>query len=436
MRKVLLSWLFCVVPVTAQAEGTAWVQATASGYEVRAIPEYESCPALMTEGGSQIFMTVRAERNGDFPRICSALLPKAVRSLKYANLSTCPDNGEVCVSGGVFRPLPLPVANPQRILVLGDTGCRINGATLQACNDPARWPFPQLAQAAAKLKPDLIIHVGDYLYRESACPLGNQGCAGSPWGDNWTTWQADFYTPAAPLLAAAPIVLVRGNHEDCLRAGPGWLRLQGPLPFDSTAPCAAHLSLYNVDLGELRLAVMDDATAEETQLNRDASPVFAADLTDMAAIPAPVWFVHHRPIWAAVTGPLGIPIGGNLGLMDAGRIASLRGGPPIASNVELMLSGHIHSFEAINYTKDVPPQIVAGNGGDDLLVTPKNLRGTQFLGHSGVTVADGLSVGGFGFLLMTRAMSGWTIDLYDSAGNKTRTCRFTTGKSGRVDCPP
>src|SRR5438034_665211 len=35
--------------------------------------------------------------------------------------------------------------------------------------------------AAAKLKPDLVIHVGDYLYRESACLPGNQGCAGSPW---------------------------------------------------------------------------------------------------------------------------------------------------------------------------------------------------------------------------------------------------------------
>ena len=67
-----------------------------------------------------------------------------------------------------------------------------------------------------------------------------------------------------------------------------------------------------------------------------------------------------------------------------------------------MLSGHIHTFEAINYQQPVPPQIVAGNGGDNLDVTPRNLRGTQFLGHSGVTVADGLSVGGFGFLLMTK----------------------------------
>jgi hypothetical protein len=100
-----------------------------------------------------------------------------------------------------------------------------------------------------------------------------------------------------------------------------------------------------------------------------------------------------------------------------------------------MLSGHLHTFEAINYAKTVPPQIVAGNGGDDLLITPKNLRGTQFQGHSGVTVADGLSVGGFGFLLITRTEGGWTIDLYDSAGTKTRSCRFTEGKPSRLDCP-
>jgi predicted phosphodiesterase len=319
--------------------------------------------------------------------------------------------------------------------VLGDTGCRIKGATLQACNDPAKWPFPQLAAAAAALRPDLVIHVGDYLYRESACPPGNQGCAGSPWGDNWTTWQADFYQPAAPLLRAAPIVLVRGNHEDCDRAGPGWLRLQGPSAFDASAPCAKHLPLTSIDLGDLRLAIMDDATAQDTDLNRDDSPVYAAELTGMAKLAAPVWFVHHRPIWAAITGPLGIPMGGNLQLIDATRIAAQQGQPLIPSGVELMLSGHIHTFEAINYTKNVAPQIVAGNGGTNLENAPLNLRGTQFLGHSGVTVAEGLSVGGFGFLLMTKASDGWTIDLYDSTGAKSRTCRFTSGKPGRLDCP-
>jgi len=413
MKKSALSLLFCVMPVTAQAADSAWVQATAAGFEARLVTDAASCPALRTDKGD-VAMAVRAASAANFPQVCTAAIPAGAARADIA--------GEA---------LPVPVANPRRILVLGDTGCRIKGAALQACNDPHQWPFPQLADAAAALKPDLVIHLGDYLYRESPCPVGNQGCAGSSWGDNWTTWQADFYTPAAALLKAAPIVLARGNHEDCARSGPGWQRLQGPSAFEPAAPCIPHLPLYSVDLGALRMAVMDDAIAQDTELNRDDSPVFAAELTGLAAIPAPVWFVHHRPIWAAVTGPLGIPIGGNLALIDAVRVETLSGGPPIAANVELMLSGHLHTFEAINYTKDVPPQIVAGNGGDDLLITPENLRGTQFQGHSGVTVVDGISVGGFGFLLMTRAEGGWTIDLYDSKGAKTRSCRF----SKRLDCP-
>ncbi len=86
----------------------------------------------------------------------------------------------------------------------------------------------------------------------------------------------------------------------------------------------------------------------------------------------------------------------------------------------------------------MPPQIVAGNGGDNLDITPKNLRGATFIGHGGVTVADGLSVGGFGFLLMTRAPDGWTIDLYDPQAKPKGQCHFVEphgGKRGRLDCP-
>ncbi len=427
MKRLALSWLFCVVPMTAAAADRTWVQATASGFEVRTVTANTQCPFLHTvEWDKQ--MVARAPASSDFPLVCSAPVRADTKYVVVTPVDErpCPEN-HICELEPSF--LPIPKSNPQRILVLGDTGCRIKGAAAQACNDPRQWPFPPLAAAA--LKPDLVIHVGDYLYRESPCPPGNQGCAGSPWGDNWTTWQADFYTPAAPLLAAAPIVLVRGNHEDCNRTGPGWLRLQGPSDFDPAAPCAPHLPVYTVDLGGLRLAVMDDSTADDTRLNREDSPVYAAELMGLAAIPAPVWFVHHRPIWAAITGPLGIPIGGNIALIDAVRVATQSGGPPIAPNVELMLSGHIHSFEAINYTGPVPPQIVAGNGGDNLHDTPVNLRGAQFQGHSGVTVADGLSVDGFGFLLMTRAGNGWDVDLYDQAGVKIRTCRF----SKRLDCP-
>jgi hypothetical protein len=417
MKKLaLVSFLF--FPSFAQAADTAWVQAVAGGYEARLVTSAPNCPALHTDKGD-VTMTVRAAADSNFALTCSALIPAGTTSVTI---------------GGVH--LPVPVAHPQRILVLGDTGCRLKGAALQACNDPAQWPFPQLAAAAASLKPDLVIHVGDYLYRESACPPGNQGCAGSPWGDNWTTWKADFFNPAAPLLAAAPIVLARGNHEVCKRAGPGWTRLQGPAAFDGA--CKEHQPFYTVDLGGLTLAVLDDAVSDETDLDRGTAKLYADEIGDIAKLPAPVWFVHHRPTWAAMSGPLGIPIGGNLTLIEASRIAVSQGLPPMPRSVELMLSGHIHTFESINFSQDVPPQIVAGNGGDDLNVTPRNLRGSQFIGHSGITVADGLSVGGFGFLVMTRAPDGWTIDLYDPAAQPKGQCHFTApqkNKRGRLDCP-
>jgi len=206
-------------------------------------------------------------------------------------------------------------------------------------------------------------------------------------------------------------------------------------PTAAAGPCAVHQRLYTADLGGLTLAVLDDAVSNEPDLDRNVAQVYADEIAGLSKTTGPVWLVHHRPTWAAITGPLGIPIGGNLTLIEAARIDAAKAGAMIPPNVGLMLSGHIHTFESINYNGGIPPQIVAGNGGDDLLVTPKNLRGTQFQGHSGVTVADGLSVGGFGFLLMTKAGDGWTIDLYDSSGARTRTCRFSQGQPGRLDCP-
>ena len=80
--------------------------------------------------------------------------------------------------------MPLPKAEPQRIVVLGDSGCRMKKAdnAWQACGDAAAWPFETVANAAAEFKPDLVMHVGDYHYRENACPADVAGCKASPWG--------------------------------------------------------------------------------------------------------------------------------------------------------------------------------------------------------------------------------------------------------------
>ncbi len=411
MRNFLIA-IFCMTATPALADSQAWVQAvTSGGYEARLITSDTTCPMLKSDKGD-VTMAVRAPENGAFPLTCAAPIPPGAANASIAGAS-----------------LPLPAALPNRILVLGDTGCRIKGSALQACNDPAAWPFPSVAAAAAKLKPDLVVHVGDYLYREEPCPAGNAGCAGSPSGDNWPSWQADFFAPAAPLLGAAPWVVLRGNHEDCQRAGLGFLRLLGPDAFDPR--CNPHLAPLLVSLGGVTLAAMDNADAPDTSIDDKLVPIYEKEFRDLAAKPAPVWYVGHRPIWAAISGPLNLPIGGNATIIAAETTA------PLPPNVALMLSGHIHTFEAINYDGKIPPQIVAGNGGDNLDITPLDLKNAVFQGHSGVGVKDGLSVGGFGFLMMTRREKDWAIDLYDAQGNTKGQCVFTPGVDavGRVDCP-
>ena len=180
-----------------------WVQLGADGSSsVRAIAD-DACPSVSFDGIA-VPMIVRSEPAQKLAGVKPAQFP----------VFGC----EVAVPAGSVaavldrKPLPLARPNPQRIVIFGDSGCRLfNRATAQACNDPNSWPFPKIARAAAFSRPDLVIHVGDYEYRETTCPVGNMGCAGSPWGYGWDAWNADFFQPAAPLLAAAPWVMVRGN---------------------------------------------------------------------------------------------------------------------------------------------------------------------------------------------------------------------------------
>jgi hypothetical protein len=396
MRKTLFAFSFALLPSFAFANDAIahWTQLGPGGAaDERTVVSADKCPAEST---------LRAATDASFSLVCSRALPASTPSVHTA-------------------------LNPQRIVVLGDTGCRIvPPKALQDCNDPASWPFPVLAASAAKLKPDLVIHVGDYLYREHPCPPGDTGCAGSPFGDNWPTWNADFFAPAAPLLAAAPWVFVRGNHEDCKRSGTGFTRLLGPLAYDPAAPCVDHFKLYGVPVGGMTLAVLDDAATPNYPVDETRVPILKADFDSLATIsPTPLWLLMHEPIWGLVRGPFGIPIGGNPTLIAA------VGDRTVLAPVSLQLAGHIHTFEALNYdAPQVPPEILAGHGGDNLDPAPHVLNGLKF--PDSLAVKDGISIDGFGFLLMTRQGSGWNVELMKSDGTSEGHCTFG---GGRVDCP-
>nr|BFD66893.1 hypothetical protein HAGR004_19150 [Bdellovibrio sp. HAGR004] len=108
-----------------------------------------------------------------------------------------------------------------KIALLGDTGCRLKGQQVQNCLNPEEWPLTQIVESISAESADLIIHVGDYHYRETC--KNPQKCAplADTVGYTWNAWKADWFDPAKALLGT-PAIYVRGNHENCNRAWEHW----------------------------------------------------------------------------------------------------------------------------------------------------------------------------------------------------------------------
>jgi hypothetical protein len=391
-----------VGPAAGAEDFYAWVQFVAGGLEARVVAAQTACPAAKVDGRDAV-MTIRAAPDDAFPTlVCALVLPKGASRAE--------------IDG---RPLRMPPALPQRIVALGDTGCRLKGFVSQDCNSPTAWPFRQIADAAAAIEPDVVVHVGDYYYRESACVL-RAGCAGSPHGDNWEAWKADFFAPAATLLGAAPFVFVRGNHEDCARGWRGWNRMLAPFPYVPGRACVSREAPYAAPLGGPTLLVLDVTAAEDRAADVEQARFFADDLASAAAIEGPVWYAFHKPIYSTIRIAEGKTVGDNKTLALAAR-----GGLP--ANVQAILSGHLHIFEATSYAESYPAQFVVGNGGDMLdAAVPQRFDGLKI---DNVTVEVGRSVGSiYGFATLERDGEEWIVTDRDEKAAALLRCRLKDRK--------
>jgi calcineurin-like phosphoesterase family protein len=367
-------------------------------------------------------MSVRALPDAAFPvLVCERMIPAGARSASLEN-----------------SPLPVPRPALKAIAAFGDTGCHLKSAKttakegdtddddargkFQDCNNPALWPFAQVAQSVADAKPDLVIHVGDYLYRESACPAGDAGCARSPYGDDWPTWKADFFAPAAPALRAAPWIVVRGNHESCRRAGPGYFRLLDPTPARTTPaqsppPCVDLIPQFTVTLGEQSFIVLDSSNAADV-CPCDPAP-YAAQFAAMKP-KSGTWLLTHRPVWGF--GPRRRIL--NATLQEA--LANWSGNLP--EGMALALAGHIHVVEVLSFADKRSPQFVLGTGGTLLAGKIKtNLTGETIAGRR---VAYGRSDHRFGFAMLEPAAggNGWAATFRDTSSAKLFACKIAAGQ--------
>jgi len=399
----------------------------------------DACPLLTIDGRHEA-MSVRAEpadlpqrptrssvensKASRFPvRICEARIPANARTIHVAD-----------------RLLPAPHASARRIVVIGDTGCRIKASdnAYQACDDPEAWPFARIAAQAAAWKPDLVLHVGDYLYRENPC-ADHPGCAGSPWGYGWDAWDADFFTPAAPLLAAAPWVMVRGNHESCLRAGQGWWRLLAAQPFvagqdcndgendargDESAPFAVPLG-GGAQIIAIDLAIMGEDAIPPGDPRYGQIRAIQQAVADMAKGHRFTLATDHYPL-------LGLAASNKRGLLriQAGY-ASVRStfgaaDPSLTlAGIDMLVAGHVHEWQQADLGPRHPSQFISGMAGTQEDVT--QVPADRALGQEPVPGAKIFRFDSwtdhFGFMTLERTgRRRWRVEVHDLTGQIIRRC--------------
>lgn len=441
------------VPTPGEATRYAYVVLGEEGRPVaRVIASPAVCPAIEIDGVAQA-MDVRAvpatiplrptlnavtdSKPSAFPVLtCEKVLPAGVK--------------HALIDG---KPLPLPGREVHRIVVIGDTGCRMKAAEriFQGCNNTALWPFAGVAKLAAAEAPDLVVHVGDYHYRETACPPGNPGCAGSPWGYGWDAWEADFFAPAAPLLAAAPWIVVRGNHESCNRAGQGWWRFLDPRPLSARQDCNAaaddaigdYSEPYAVPLGtgpdaDTQFVVFDSSLVGVTPLPpTDPMHVkYKAQFERAFALAARkpgTFFTNHHPILAFAPNPQrpDTPWPGNGALQSV--LSPMYSAALFPANVQALFSGHVHLFEVASFATPQPVQFVSGNAGDWVdvpLALPLPAGSTP---SPGAQMAMLVATNRFGFMTMERDGSDWKIVAFDSNGATMISCVL---RARQASCEP
>ncbi len=410
----------------------------------RAITTAGTCPAISFDGGPPVQMAVHA---------AAAVVP--VRPTAYDAfytqaaafpVTTC----DAAIPAGTVhatlgqRSLPVPRRHVGKIVVIGDTGCRMkmkstSHGQYQDCDDPAAWPFQAIAGVAASMQPDLVVHVGDFHYRETSCPAGTS-CAGiDSWGFGWSSWEPDFFTAAERLLQAAPWVVVRGDHETCDRGGQGWWRFLDPRPLHLGQNCNAapddwlgnYSDPYVVPLDDDLVAVILDtgSIGEPYGSAAEQSALYNQQVQQGLALAAP-WthslFLNHQPILAynspgsddGETPPPAKP--GNELLQ--GVLKWIYGETLFPGTVDAVLSGHVHLAQVTGWTEGLPPTFVAGNSGTNLVSfssypDPKTpYTGSGFLPSTSVVKSE------FGFMMMERTASGWTVVAYDQTGKPITTC--------------
>ena len=396
----------------ATSSDYVWVELGPDGVILaRAVTTQDSCPSIKLGATTHTMQPRTKHRPPEFEDVlvCEHTLPAGTASASIGS-----------------QTLALPKASPQKIMVLGDTGCRVTKWEVQNCSGNGMgkpWNFKGIAKAIAKAQPDLIIHVGDYHYREDEGATCGSNCDQNTLGYKWAAWKADFFDPAKTLLPKAPWVFTRGNHEDCDRAWTGWFYFLDPYALaDSTAnawkACPEFSAPYRVPAGNQNILVMDTSAIPSIDITQHPLLItqYAKDLKTLADLPHspnPAWFIAHHPIWAIASFGKGNPA--DIARIDTTlQLAVQRQALP--SSVKMLIAGHIHLFQRLTFNDNRPPQFVFGGGGTKLDPMITNLALKSYLKILGVKHFESIDNFDFGVIVPDPVNGGWKVSVKNSTG--------------------
>ena len=201
------------------------------------------------------------------------------------------------------------------------------------------------------------------------------------------------------------------TSDYCGQGGKGWFRYFATGPFPTK--CPAVTSPWTMSLDGLDLIVFDASDGFAAESSPEHLPAYRRMAENLfSGLSHETWFLTHRPVWVNLRA-FGDLIDGD----DTQRAAF---GAAMPDAISLILSGHIHAFQAIDLVNG-PVQAIAGNSGTMLDPMPDSLV-------ENIEVADSrartvVNNHGFGFLLMTRLdQDGWQMDAMDENGEPRRRC--------------
>ncbi|WP_405968714.1 metallophosphoesterase [Streptomyces sp. NBC_00015] len=430
-------------------EAWAWTQLTSRGTQIRYVTTDTSgtCPSVRYTMG--IVRTAYRMRllsrpaPPQFPTtVCELVVPLGAYNAVLV---------QTTIAAAVLHPssreLPLPnwTANtrPGTIGVIGDSGCRVTTAgPNQDCADhQTGWPFPEIANSAANVtQPDLVIHVGDYLYRDDPAQAddkaANPGCTTSADRFTWACVVADFFRPAEKLLTVAPVVLTRGNHEDCRTppatggAGAAWFRYLAD-ELRANGSCSPYPDPVEIRAGVLHLLNVDSSFADPADSGSLAQQAIytrqfeSVNQTAAQQTGHDYFVVTHKPVW--MVRSVGPPLETFTPVLQSAVAGTALG--RLADNIRMVVSGHAHLYQMIDFNTTRPPQVTVGFSGGAPLEQGPNDAGVigKAVGMPLQPVNHSVTQGGvFGYATLSRNAGTWDLTAHDPAGAvRGQTCTLS-----------